>query len=114
MCIRDSLYAPSSSINITGGEGVIVEGNGDLGVIIKAAGLGDLMIRHDNVDGYVKINANGINGEARIYGKAGARLTSDGAVIIAGTTGVLIVGLPTTNPGVTDQLWNDGGTVKIA
>jgi hypothetical protein len=43
-------------------------------------------------------------------------LQTDGVtrVTLKGSGAIILSGLPTTNPGVTGQLWNDGGTLKIA
>jgi hypothetical protein len=43
-------------------------------------------------------------------------LQTDGVTRVTLKAGgaIILSGLPTTNPGVTGQLWNDGGTLKIA
>jgi hypothetical protein len=40
-------------------------------------------------------------------------LTTTGSVDLVATS-ILMVGLPTSDPAVTGQLWNDAGTVKVS
>jgi hypothetical protein len=43
-------------------------------------------------------------------------LQTDGTtrITIRANGAIIFAGLPTTNPAVTGQLWNDGGTLKIS
>jgi len=51
----------------------------------------------------------GTGGQHRFFSADGTE-----RINISATGAITITGLPTSNPGVTGQLWNDGGTVKIS
>ena len=58
------------------------------------------------------VSQNGFEGNTS-GAVAATTLSTTGAVTINGTT-VIITALPTANPEVVGQLWNDGGTLKIS
>jgi hypothetical protein len=76
---------PGSTINMVGGKGLIIEGHGDTGIILKATGAGDMLIRHDGSTGWIDITS--YHGELRLAGYEAARLASDtGEVRLEGNT----------------------------
>lgn len=56
-----------------------------------------------------QIELDGAQNEVRISATGGGRIEIGGAV-----NQRVIVQLPTADPGVAGQLWNDGGTVKVS
>ena len=95
----------------------------------KKYGIGsDLKIYHDGTDSiiqnytgsiYIDSNADDQDIVLRCDDGSGgltAYITLDGsdAATVISTVKIMMPNLPTSDPGVTGQLWNDSGTLKIS
>jgi hypothetical protein len=82
-----NVVATTTDVLITGGKGVLIEGDGDDGVQLKTTGLGDMVFTAQG----------GSNVWVRLLGGASLRVT----------------GLPTSSPGGAGYLWNNSGVLNI-
>jgi len=71
---------------------------------------GDLTIEQNTDDGDIIFKSDDGSGGVTAY------LTLDGsdAATVISTVKIMMPNLPTSDPGVTGQLWNDSGTLKIS
>lgn len=78
------------------------------------SGVGSMTIEHDTGAIFLEIGGSG-EGLGTRYAILG---TPSVYVIVVdnddGSYAIKMVGLPTSDPGVTNQIWNDGGTLKIS
>jgi hypothetical protein len=89
-----NLYAAQGYVNIEGHTGVVIVARGTNGILFDAKGNGDIYL-----------NATGTNDVVL--------KSNNGWVYLPGPT-VVIRGIPTADPHLSGQLWNDLGTLKIS
>jgi hypothetical protein len=99
-----SITTATTDINIFAGNGVAMSADGATGIQLSADGSGDVAIAQTDT-GDVDVSTAAGNIFVNAIG---------GDLTFAVTGGFLAVfGLPTSDPGGSNRLWNDGGTVKI-
>jgi hypothetical protein len=86
-----SLFTADGSVNIDGKRGIVMTGRGNDGIILQTSGDGDLLLDAHGGTGWIQLRAQSSSGRY-----------------------IVLVGLPTSDPGVGGALWNDGGTLKIS
>lgn len=62
--------------------------------------------------GFQTVSINGTTGAVTVTSTLGATTSVTSLTVTGGT--VIMTGLPTTNPAVAGQLWNDAGTLKVS
>ena len=97
------------AIAITGGAGGATSGNG--GAVTIAGGAGTA---GNGNGGAVNITGGSLHGSGA-NGAVNIAADKACAVTIGYAAGTLkLVGIPTTDPGVKDQVWSDGGVLKLS